>query len=70
MLPINETVKIDGQKYKIESVKTGYLVNDSFIVYENISGKWDCAEKDVPYSLVLKIGKQIDELIWFRANGV
>lgn len=68
MLPINETIKIDGVKYKIESVETGYLINKSFVVYQD-GDKWQCSDT-LNHSLVKKLGKYIEDLIWFRASGV
>jgi hypothetical protein len=71
MLPINETVKIEGIKYHIETTEVGYLVTGNgaqFIMYED-GDKWRTAE-NVPLHLIIKLGKKIEELVWFRAMGI
>jgi hypothetical protein len=71
MLPLNETVKINGTKYKIETTHLGYLItgdDNQFILYQD-GGKWKTADS-VPLHLVIKLGKKIEDLNWFRAMGV
>lgn len=68
MLPINEITIIDGTRYKIQSTTDGYLVNNQFTIYEDGSA-WKCSE-DVHPKLLEKIGKKIEDLIWFRAMGI
>lgn len=71
MLPINETIKIDGVKYKVKSLEDGtYQVDGgglSFVLTQN--EKWEAPE-EVSKILTFKLGKQIEELIWFRASGI
>lgn len=68
MLPINETVQIDGVKYHIESTELGYLINESFIIYKE-GRHWKTADT-IDQVLVEKLGEKIEDLIWFRANGI
>jgi uncharacterized protein (UPF0248 family) len=71
MLPINEKIKIDGIKYNVETVEHGYLITSpdaQFIIYQD--GKhWRTADS-VPLHLIIKLGKKIEELVWFRAMGM
>jgi hypothetical protein len=70
MLPINEKIKIDGIKYTVETVEHGYLITSpdaQFIIYQD--GIWRTADS-VRMHLVIKLGKKIEELVWFRAMGI
>jgi hypothetical protein len=72
MLPINDTIRVDKEKYMVESIDgETYLIthqNHQFIVYKS-DNFWRTAD-DVDKKLLYAIGKRIEELIWFRANGI
>jgi hypothetical protein len=69
---IKDTIKIEGAKYSVESHEDGYKITSPvFIgnVYQDSNGIW-CADNPIPLNTLSTIGQMIEELIWFRANGI